>query len=126
MSGKICTKIYNLLDRLLKCNISRHNKNSRVSNFANKGISIILRIQNFANLGQFHEIHKILYLRNSITLTYYCQPSVQYALLHKDFNSQSCVKTIGFALMILLLEKLLTLYFIMLKNGQTYFKNLFF
>ena len=49
-------------------------------------ISVILRVQNFANFGQFHEIHEILYLRNLIPLIYYCQPNVQYTLLHKDFN----------------------------------------
>ena len=83
MSRKKCTKIYNSLATFLKRNISWQNKYSWVSNFANKEISVILMVQNFANFGQFHEI---LYLRNLIPLTYYCQPNVQYTLLHKDFN----------------------------------------
>ena len=109
MSGKICTKVCNFLATFLKCNISWQNKNSRLSNFTNKEISVILRVKNFATLGQFHESHEILYLRNLISLTCYCQPNVQCALVHKDFNSQSCVKTICFALTFLLLEKLLTI-----------------
>ena len=108
MSRKIWAKVYNLLARFLKCNISSQNKNSRVFNFANMEIGVILRVQNFANLGQFHEIHETLYLRNLIPLRY-CQHSVQCTLLHKGFNSQSCVKTIGFALTILLIENLLTI-----------------
>ena len=107
MSEKIYTKVYNLLARLLKCNISWQNINFRVSNFTNKEISVILRVQNFANLGQFHKIHEILNLRNLVPVRYYCQTNVQCALLHKDFNSQSCLKTISFALTIRLLEKLL-------------------
>ena len=52
---------------------------------ANKEISVILRVQKFANFGQFHEIHEILYLPNLIPLPY-CQPNVQCALLHKDLT----------------------------------------
>ena len=59
MSGKICTKVYNLF---------------RVSNFTNKEISVILRVQNFPNLGQFHKIHETLNVRNLIPLTYYSNP----------------------------------------------------
>ena len=109
MSGNICTKVYNLLAIILKCNISWQKKYSRVSNFTNKEISIICRVQIFANFVNFTKYTKFCTCQVN-TLTYYCQPNVQCAVLHKGFSSQSFVKTIGLALTILLLEKLLTIY----------------
>ena len=107
--GKICAKVYNLLAILLKCDIIWQNNYSLVSNFLNKKISVILKVQKFASFCQFREIHEILYPPNLIPVTYYCQPNVQCALLQCPINSQSCVKTTGFALTILLLEKLFTI-----------------
>ena len=106
--GKICAKVYNLLAILLRCDIIWQNNYSLVSNFLNKEISVILKVQKFASFGQFREIHEILYPLNLIPVTY-CQPNVQCALLQCPINSQSCVKTTGFALTILLLEKLFTI-----------------
>ena len=105
--GKICAKVYNLL--LLKYDIIWQNNYSLVSNFLNKEISVILRVQKFASFGQFCEIHEVLYPPNLISVTYYCQLNLQCALLQCPINSQSCVKTTGFALTILLLEKLFTI-----------------
>ena len=68
-----------------------------------------MRVERFWNFGQFHKIHEIFYLPNLIPLRFYCQPNVQCTRLHKYFNSQSCVKAIGFTLTILLLQKVLTI-----------------
>ena len=107
--GTISAKVYNLLAILLKFDIIWESNYFLVSNFLNKEISVILTVQKFASFGQFREIHEILYPPNLIPVTYYCQPNVQCALLQCPINSQSCVKTTGFALTILLLEKLFTI-----------------
>ena len=109
MSGNICTKVYNLLAIILKCSIISQKKYSRVFNFTNMEISIICRVQIFANFVNFTKYTKFCTCQVN-TLTYDCQPNVQCAVLHKGFSTQSFVKTIGLALTILLLEKLLTIY----------------